>query len=135
MPSRAHRVDQLVVGAVGQVVEVLYADDRCDRLRFGELLRRHATHAKVSDEALLLQLREDGERLGDRTGGGFEDPSDAQVDDLERVESEVFEVLVDGADQLVAGKGRRPGLVGVTPGPDLRGDVHAGRGRGAGPYG
>ena len=46
-------VDQLVVGAVGQVVEVLYADDRCDRLRFGELLRRHATDAGGPDEALL----------------------------------------------------------------------------------
>ena len=38
MPSRGAAVDQVVVVAVGEVVEVLHADDRRDGLRLGELL-------------------------------------------------------------------------------------------------
>ena len=116
-------IDQLVVRAIGEVVEVLDADDGCDRLCFRELFRRHDTHAEVPDEALPLQLREHGERLGDRTGGGLEESSDAEVDDVERLESEAFEVLVHGGDQLVTGECPRPGFVGVAARADLRGDV------------
>src|SRR5262249_28247341 len=46
-------IDQLVVGAIGEVVEVLDADDGCDRLRFRELLRRDDAHAEVPDETQL----------------------------------------------------------------------------------
>ena len=64
------RVDQRVVDPVGDVVEVLHADDRGDRLRLGDLVGVDGADAEVADEPLLLQLGERAERLGDRPGLG-----------------------------------------------------------------
>ena len=44
----------------------------------------------MPDQSFLLQLRERAERLGDRAGSGAVEPPEAQVDDVECVESEVF---------------------------------------------
>lgn len=53
-------VEEGVVYAVGEVVEVLDADDGGDGLGFGELLGGDVAKAEVLDEALLLQRGEGG---------------------------------------------------------------------------
>ena len=77
------------------------------------------------DESLLLQLGQHGERFGDRSGRGAVEAADAEVHEIEHVESEVLQVLVDGFDQLLAGQGHRPRAVGCATCSDLRGDVQS----------
>ena len=61
-------VDQLVVVAVGEIVQVLHAHDRGDRPRLGDLLRRRVADSQVPDQALLPEFGERLERLGERAG-------------------------------------------------------------------
>ena len=67
-------VDQVVVASMGDVVEVLDAHDRRDRLSLGDLFGRHGAHPEVPDESLLLELRERGELLGERPGSAAPSP-------------------------------------------------------------
>ena len=92
------RIDERVLFAVGNVVHVLHADDRSDALRGGHLRGIHGADTEVLNEALLLELGEDGEGLGDFRCG----PDNAQVDDVQAVHSEVAQVVVDGVDDLLA---------------------------------
>ena len=78
----------------GQVVEVLHGDHGCDGLRLGELGVRRLAQAEVADQALLLQLGQGAERLGDGLLAGAV-RRQAQVDDVEGVHAEVLEVLAD----------------------------------------
>ena len=66
MPGRGQFVDQRVVGAMDDVVEVLHADDRRDPARLLDLRRRDVAQAQVADEALLPKLRQRGELRLDR---------------------------------------------------------------------
>ena len=59
-------VDQLVVLAVGEVVEVLHADDGRDRLRLATCSAVTVLSAEVPDQALLLQLGQRLDLRGDR---------------------------------------------------------------------
>ena len=89
MPCAARESISVVVDPVGEVVEVLHAHDRRDGLCFGDLLGGDGADAEMPDQSLLLQLREHAERFGDRARLGAVELPDAQVDDVERVESEV----------------------------------------------
>src|SRR5580704_1533463 len=56
-------VDELIIAALRDVVEVLDADNFCDCLRLGQLARRYGAQPDMLNESLLLQLSERGERL------------------------------------------------------------------------
>ena len=86
---RGQGVDQLVVAPVGEVVEVLHADDRRDRLRLGDLLGGHGADAEVPDQSLLLQLGQHARTVRRSSRLGAVHTADAQVDDVERVQAEV----------------------------------------------
>ena len=75
------------------------------------------------DQALALQLRERAERLGDRPGLGAVKPADAKVDDVQRVEAEVAQIVVHGPAQLVRGECDEPVAVIVPARSDLGDDM------------
>ena len=78
---------------------------------------------EMPDQPLLLQLREHGERLGDRAGRGTVKRPDPQVHDVDRVEAEVVEVVVHGLAQLLRSQRRGPAALRVPERADLGHDV------------
>ena len=112
-------VDEVVVGAVHQVVEVLHAHHRRDRPGLGELGGGDVADPEVADEALLLQLRQRREGLGERLVVVV---GDAQVDDVEGLQAEPPEVLVHLADELVGRGVEVPRPVVPAPAADLGDD-------------
>ncbi len=108
MPCSGQGVDQRVVGAVREVVEVLHTHHGRDGLGFLDLLGGDGTDTEMPDQPLLLELREHGERFGERTQYGGVEPSHPQVDDVECVQAEVLEVAVHGLAKLVARQRLRP---------------------------
>ena len=89
--------------AVRDVVEVLHANDRRDRPRFGNLLRRDGADAEMFDQPFLLQLREHAERFGDGPGSALLKPPYAEIHHVEHVEAEILEIVVNGLTQLFRG--------------------------------
>src|SRR5690606_18216611 len=55
-----------VVRAIGEPVSVLHTDDRCDRPRLVELVRRHVRHAELTHQPGLAQLGERAQMVGER---------------------------------------------------------------------
>src|SRR5215471_515888 len=95
-------VDESVVPTLGQVVKVLNADYLRDRPGFGQLAGRDRTKADMVNEALLLELGERRERLFERlvfrSGGSAE----SEIYNLERIETQVAQIVVNGANDLMA---------------------------------
>ncbi len=117
-------VDQGVVVAVGQVVVVLHAHDVGDRLRLGHLGGRDVAQADVADQPLALEVGQHRHLLGDGPLlGAVARPHHAVVDDVERVQAEVAEVVVDAGGQVLGRDGRLPRPVRRAAGPEL-GDDH-----------
>jgi hypothetical protein len=58
-------INETVIIAVRNVVQILHANDIRDFLRFNELLRRHITQIEMKDESLMLKFGEYGQRLLD----------------------------------------------------------------------
>ena len=118
-------VDQIIINPVGDIVEVLHAHDRRDRLRIGDLRGGDGAETEVPDEPLLLQFGERLELLRDRPRFGAFEPPDAQVHHIEHVEAEVPQVVVDLRAQLRGRAGVQPAALLVAAGSDLRDDVQA----------
>ena len=116
------QVHECIVVAVGDVIEVLNADDRGDRLRLGELVRGDRTEAEVPDQPLLPQFGERLELRRDRARLGCVGAADAQVHHVQHVEFEVPQVVVDLFAQLRRCTGVRPAALLVAAGADLRDD-------------
>jgi hypothetical protein len=77
----------------------------------------------VPDESLLPQLGERLELLRDGARLRRLEAADAQVHDIQRVESEAPQVVVDLLAQLGGRAGVRPAALLVAAGADLRDDV------------
>ena len=83
-----------VVVAVGvDGVAVLDADDRGDLLGLVEVVRADVGDAEVADQALVAQVGEGAEAVGDRVGAGLLD--DPEVDDVGLVQAELAQVFLD----------------------------------------
>ena len=67
------------------------------------------------------------ERFGDRAGFGRIEAADAQVDDVERIDAEVPQVVVDLLTQLLGRARGRPAALRVSFRPHLRDDVQIAR--------
>lgn len=80
-----------------QVVLVLHARNCADAPAVCDLTRRHVAKADVSDQSLVLQFGQRGERRFERALGGAVDVEHAaEVDDLEHVETKVTQIVVHG---------------------------------------
>ena len=103
---------------------VLHADDLADPAPFRDLRGCDVAEPDVAHQTLPLKLGQDRERRLDRSFGGPVDiPHDPQVDDLQRIEPEIAEIVVDRALKLGGRHGGDPGCVDASAGADL-GDDH-----------
>jgi hypothetical protein len=76
-----------------------------DGLGFGELFGADGAEADVADKALLFELGEDGRPAQRWSRVGPCRATHAKVDDLERFETEVLEVVVHALDEVLRGSG------------------------------
>ena len=57
----------------------------------------------MADQAILLKLRQDGERLlNGAFGGAMSTEHDAQIDHLERIQAEIAQVVMHRLGKLIA---------------------------------
>ena len=78
-----------------QIVLVLDADDRREGSALRHLPRRYVAQPNPADEALSLEIGEDGERrLDGAFGRSMHVEHDAQVDHVEGVDAEVAQVVM-----------------------------------------
>ena len=80
-------------------------------LRLGELVERDVAEPEVPDQALLPQLGQGAELLGERLVAGALRDADPQVDHVEGVQAEVLEVLPDLGLEVVGLQRRDPAAV------------------------
>jgi hypothetical protein len=108
--------------ALREVVQVLNADNVGDRLRLGQLPRRDGAQTDTLNEALLFQFGERG--LGLLKGLVFRhgESPEPEIDDLERIEPQVAQIVVDRVDDLLAGPRVAPGTIGSPARTDFRHD-------------
>ena len=98
--------------AADQIVLVLHAGDAADAPGVRDLARRDVAQADVTDQPLLLQLGERGERFVQRSlGGAVHVEHRPQVDHLEPLQAQVAQVVVHRLAQLLRREGRVPGSV------------------------
>ena len=107
-------LDESVVDAMCDVIEVLDADDLRDGLGLSKLRGADIAQAEMTNESLALQLGEHDERFGDGAFGRPRDPSDPQVDDIQGFKAEVAEVVVNRVDEFLPGESGDPRLVGAA---------------------
>ena len=123
IPWAASELDYVVVVPVGNIVKVLHADDWSDGLRLVDLLLRYRAQAEMSDQPFPLQLYERAKRFGYRSRLCGRKPTYAQVDHIERVEAEAFEVVVHGLAQLLRSARCGPSALRISQRSYFRYDV------------
>src|SRR5208282_89214 len=77
----------------------------------------------MTNQSLTLELRKHTQRFFDRLLGWPHDGSNPEVDDIQRIESEISEIIMDGIDQLLARKRMNPRFV-LWPPSTYLGDYH-----------
>src|SRR3984893_3811786 len=115
--------DELIVAALGDVVEVLNADYFRDRLRLSQLAGRNCAETDMVNEALLLHLGERGERLFKWLVFRSGKSAGPEIHDLQRIEAQVAQIVVYGIDNLLARTCVKPGTIGAAAPTDF-GDDH-----------
>src|SRR5215813_835787 len=109
--------------ALGQIVVVLYAHDVGNRLRLGQLSGRDVAQADVADQPLAPEVGQYRHLLGDGPLSGTVDcPHRAVVDDVERVQAKIAEIVVDALSQVLGRDGRLPRLVRRAACPEFGDD-------------
>ena len=121
-PFAGESVDERVVPSVGQVVHVLHRHDRRDRLRFLHLLCGGVAHAEVTDQSLSLQVDQGLEGSRDRLGNRSVRITQAEMDEVEDVDTERLEIVVDLRLELIGLPRCRPAALRVTASARLRRD-------------
>ena len=114
MPWAARSSMNRVVATLGQVVEVLDADNLRDRLRLGQLPGRNCAEADMLNQTLLLEFSERGERLFERLVFRSGESAEPEIHNLERIEAQVAQIVVYGVDDLLARACVKPGTVGAA---------------------
>ncbi len=99
-------VDEGIVVAAGQVVEVLDAGDRRDLTCLGELLGGDVGDAQMPDQPLLAQRQKGRQRPGQGRPGPLQIPH-PQIHQIQTVHAEREQVGLDSPAQIV---GRQAGL-------------------------
>ncbi len=63
----------------------------------------------MTDQALLLELRQSAQRRLDRSlGWSMDIKHGAQIDHVEHIQSPIAEIVVNGGGQFLAGERRNP---------------------------
>ena len=112
-------VDERIIVPVSDIIKILYADDRRDRLRLGDLFGVDSTYAKVLYKAFSLHFGENAERLRYRTWLRRIKATDPQIDDIECIETEVREVIINGLSELIGSERLGPISFRIPQRPDL----------------
>ncbi len=121
---------------MSEVVLVLHADDVRDGASLGDLLGCHVAEPDVPNEPLTLQVSQHLDLLLDRSLSRPVHPEhDAKVDNLERIEPQVAQVVVYGAGQFRGRVRRVPRTVGSTLRANLRHERQVRADTGAAPRG
>ncbi len=94
-------IDERVIATLREVIQVLDADNFRDRLRLGQLLRRHGAETDMLNEPLLLEFSERGEWLFKWLVFRSGEPAEPEIHDLERIETQVAQIVVYGVDDLL----------------------------------
>ncbi len=81
----------------------------------------------MPDQALPLQFRQRGERGLDRSFGGSMDAPNPEIDNLDRVQAEIAQVVVHRGDEIGRGERRVPGGVVAAHRTHLGDDHQIGR--------
>lgn len=119
-------IEELVVLAVGDVVEILDANDIGDLAGFRELRGGDVAEADVADESLLLEFGESGERGFDGAFGRSHGRADPEVCDINPIEAEVSKIVVGAIDEFLWRGGGDPGGIGKAPEAEFCHDHEAG---------
>ncbi len=77
----------------------------------------------MANQSLALEFGQHGQRLFDRSFRWPHHSSDAKIDDVERVESEIAQIVMNGIDQFLTRKRMKPGFV-LTAASAHLGDNH-----------
>src|SRR5439155_8944520 len=112
-------VDQRIILPVCDIVKVLDADDRRDRLRLGDLLGAHITHPEMLNQTRVLHFRKHAERLSNRTGLRCNEATDPQIDHIERVDTEIVEIVTNRLPKFVRSERSGPISFRVAAGADV----------------
>ncbi len=101
--------NERLIGSMHQVVVILYAHNRHDSPRFGDLSGRDITHPDMPYQAFLLKLSQDGEWRLHRTLGWFPNAEHAaQVDKIQHIQTQIAKIVMNLRSQLFARKSRNP---------------------------
>ena len=112
-------IDERIVPAVGDVVEVLDAHHRSDRLRLGNLLAADIAYSKVLNQTRSLHFREHAERFRDRAWRRRVQATNPQIDHIKDAEPEVCEVVINSFPEFVGCERSRPISFCIAPRTDL----------------
>src|SRR5277367_6794037 len=105
-------VDQGIVGSVHQVVHVLHTDNRSDLSRLRDLRRRDVAQPDVTNQTLLLELGQNGDRPLNRALGWFTDAKrTAQVDHVEHIQTQIAKIVMNRGSQVFARESWNPGSI------------------------
>jgi hypothetical protein len=110
--------DEAVVVSVCQVVQVLHTDYLCDCLSLRQLLGTDVAQTEMPDQSLTLEFGKHGQRFFDGSLRWRHHFSNPKIDDIQRVESQISEIVMNAVDQFLTRKRRDPGLV-FRPGARL----------------
>src|ERR1700733_11249329 len=77
----------------------------------------------MTNQSLTLELGQHGQRFCDRSLRRPHDSSHAKIYDIERVDSQIAQIVVNGIDQFLTRKSVQPGLV-LTPASSHLGNNH-----------
>src|ERR1700730_8253504 len=101
--------DERLIGSMHQVIVILYAHNRHDSPRFGDLSGRDIAHPDMPDQPLLLEFGQNGERSLHRTLRWFVNAEHAaQVNYIQHIHSQVAKIVVNLRSQFLARKSRNP---------------------------
>src|SRR5262249_25099469 len=109
-------IDEGVVLALRNVVEVLDADNFGDFLSFLELRGSDVAQADVANQSLTFQLGKDSDLLLDGTFGWLGNSTDAQIHDVEAFHAEIAEIVLSAGEQILTGKCGYPRFVFTAAG-------------------
>lgn len=108
------RIDETVIGAACQIVEVLNANDLRDFLSFLELSGSDVAETDVPNESLTLQFGKRREWFLNGAFRGLQSCAYPEIDDVEVINTQIPKIVMNTVDQVLARKSWNPRLVSTT---------------------
>src|SRR5947207_15841028 len=112
-------IDERVIATIGDVVEVLDAHHRSDRLRLRNLLGGDITYPKVLNQTRSLHFRVHAERFRDRAWRRRVQATNPQLNHIKDIEAEVCQVIINSFPEFVGCERSRPISFCIAPRTNL----------------